>query len=260
MSNKVVNLGIVTDAVGAHPRTFPSREKKLIETAVKNKNVELEFKNIPVVSAASSVGAAYTGGSGQIVALNLDGELAEMHCKAAQTIIAPVLTANGLDIGMDQTENDGIEIALGNNARSKYAYTVGQEKVLFKAKVKIQDVSGTDNLVLGFRSPKAYQAAFASYDEYAGFNINEGNVTAVYDDGTTAGSVASLGTVADLGVADVQLILHRSGLVDFYVNGAKVLASVTLPADTVVIPFIFFLHDADVAGTVELQELVWGKY
>jgi len=132
----------------------------------------------PTFHAAIGYGAP-TGTTGDTNIMLLDGETFEYHIKGTQTILAPVFSADGLNVGMDQTNNDGVEITQGITARSKAARVVGTESFFAELTLSVEDVSGTDFCFLGFRKAEAYQAALASYTDFAGLNIDDGTINFV---------------------------------------------------------------------------------
>lgn len=215
------------------------------------------FENIPLASTAASGGGAATGAGGDENLLNLGRNVFEYHILGTQTILSPVQHADGLDIGMDQTENDGVEVTQGITATSKHAFTVGTDEAFyFKVTINIADVSGSDDCAIGFRKAEAYQANIDDYDEMAALNVISGSIN--IETILNAGATDTTDTTQDVadGV-DVTLTVRvdKDGVVTFEIDGADPLttATFTFDADEVVIPFIYFLHDSDVAGEVVLK-------
>lgn len=182
------------------------------------------------------------------------------HVMGTQTILGPSVTADGWDIGMDQTDNDGYEFAVGGiTSRNPLAHVVGTDGGAYlELLVKIADVSGADPFLVGFRKAEDFQADWNSYDELAAIGLFGADIktstilnnAATVDTDTTDN--ASDGTALRLGV-----FVSPAGVVTYQVNRAAPTTTVAFSFDSgeVLIPFIFFLHGSDVAGTVVLQEL-----
>ena len=135
-------------------------------------------------------GTAVDGGAGSVNILNTGSENYEWSVLGAGQAIAYLTWgANGLNIAQDQAEDDGIELTQGITARSKVAYTVGTDRFYIESRLKLSDVSGTDDCLIGFRKAEAYQANVDDYDEAAFINVNAGDVileTILNDGGTTS--------------------------------------------------------------------------
>lgn len=157
-------------------------------------------------SLAASVASAFTDTSGSSVPATLtantdpvgtagdenllifDDNIFEYHILGTQTIPAPVRSATGLNIGMDQTDDDGVEITQGILANSRSAFVVGTSKAFcLKVEIAIPDVTGTDDCAVGFRKVEAYQANIDDYDELAAINIISGAISTetILNDGAT---------------------------------------------------------------------------
>ena len=140
-----------------------------------NRSTKDEFDAQPMQSADAAGGAA-TGTTGDVNILRTAKNLFEWSVLGTQTITYLSYDANGLEVAQDQTANDGIELTQGINARSKAAYVVGTDKFYVQARIKLADVSGTDDCAFGLRKAEAYQAAIDDYDEMAVLNVISGDV------------------------------------------------------------------------------------
>src|SRR6185436_8848031 len=115
----------------------------------------------PVISTAISPGGVATGTAGDLNLLMWPGFSKEYLIKGTQTIKAPSMTTVGLDLGsLDQTADDGLElIPTTTTAGSSSKYVIGTSPAFYyEAKVKVEDVSGSDDLCIGFRKDEAGQA------------------------------------------------------------------------------------------------------
>lgn len=200
-----------------------------------------------------------TGATGDVNVMAFDDAKFEYHMKGAgQTILAPTFGANGLDISLDLTNNEGVEITQGITARSKSAFTVGTDPAFFfTVTLKITDVSGTDDLAMGFRKAEAYQANVDDYDEMAALNVISGaiKIETILNNAATV-TTDTTQTVADAGTVTLTVKVSAAGVVTYEINGAAptVTAAFTFDSGEVVVPFLYFLHDADVAETTYLQK------
>jgi hypothetical protein len=222
------------------------------------RSVHLDFLHEAVTS--KRLGGATTGSTGdRNQALFCDGML-EWVVLGTQTILTPVLTATGWDVAMDQTNDDGIELTNGILGRlDGPAYKIGTDAAFYaKLKLKLADVSGTDDCAFGFRKAAAYTAAIDSYTDFAVLNVISGTIkieTALNDAATTTTSTTQ--SWADGETHTLEVYVSATGVVTYKIDGAvpTVTAAFTFDTDDVVVPFFYFLHDSDVCDTVEL--ILW---
>lgn len=216
------------------------------------------FKEIPIASTAASGGGAATGTGGDENLLGMGMNTFMYHILGTQTILSPVQHASGLNIGMDQADNDGVEITQGISSAAKHAFTVGTDAAFFfRCKFSIADVSGTDDCAIGFRKAEAYQANIDDYDEMAALNVISGNIT--IETILNAAATSATDTTddwADAATHTLQVNVSNAGVVTFLIDG---IAPTTTSAFTfddaeVVVPFFYFLNASDVAGEVVIQE------
>jgi hypothetical protein len=186
-----------------------------------------------------------------------------IHVKGTQTLLTPLLdTTNGLDISQDQTDNDGVEYIFGGHLGplNPYAVTVGTTPNTFaRLKIKIADVSGTDDCAFGFRKLEASQANLDDYDEAAFLNVILGDIkTETILNGAATTTSAALTTAVDGATKDLKVeIVGRN--VRFYVNGVRYGLSFRFDAGEVVVPFFFFLQATTSPGKVFFQEFEYGR-
>jgi len=196
------------------------------------------------------------GTAGDENLLIFDENIFEYHILGAQTIAAPVRSATGLNVGMDQTDNDGVEISQGILANSRSAFVVGTSKAFcLKVKFTIPDVSGTDDCAIGFRKAEAYQANIDDYDEMAALNVISGNIT--IETILNAGATTSTDTTddwADAASKTLEVYVDANGVVTYKIDGVAptTTAAFTFDDGEVVVPFFYFLHASDLAGAVTL--------
>lgn len=182
---------------------------------------------------------------------------------AGQTIIAPVQTAVGLNIGMDQGAGEGIEIAGGVLTRGLFNGVAGVDTMFIQLKVKVEDASGVGKLLVGWRRAEAFRADWNDYLDLVAIGIdgvanpNTIQMEKILNNAATV-TVNTTQTWADGAEKSLSCLIQKNRLAKFGVNGAAPTTETAYTADDAdpLIPFIRFEHAADLAGTVELTELI----
>ena len=210
----------------------------------------------PVTSGKGGGAATGTTGDENIMLFEHNGF--EYHILGTQTILAPSLTAVGLNIAMDQTDNDGVEISQGILSTNKHVFTIGTDGPFFlRVKFKIADVSGTDDCLVGFRKAEAYQAAVDNYDEMAALNVISGaiNIESILNAAATA-TTDTTDAWADNETITLQVNVSAAGVVTYKIDGSAptVTAAFTFDTAEVVVPFMYFLNAAGLVDTLEIVE------
>lgn len=239
-----------------------------------SKRLYTEFRYRPICVRANGAAAGGTAGDTNLLffpgeCLEMPSTLLEYHIKGTQTLVAPAFGANGLDIGLDQTSTDGVELSPGITARCPVAFTVGTDKDFFlEVTTKIEDVSGLQ-YTIGFRKAEAYQADDDDYNDMAAIGIvgTAGDIKLA----TILGNAATTTTdttddAADAAVLGLRVNVSSAGVVTYQrslASGSALAAPTTTAAftfanGTVLVPFIYCVNAADVAGTVELQKFDCG--
>lgn len=254
------------------PRTFASVRARwqdiaagsLTRKKLNNRHQFFEFRVTPTMMLKGTTGAAPSGATGSVNILGFAGEgMLEMQMLGAgQTIIVPVLKDDGLEISQDQADDEGVELCAGITSRAASAFQVGTDPAFFlRVRGVIDDVSGSDELAFGFRKTQAYQAALASYTDFAVVNLNAGqweSKTNLNNGGVTTTTLTGA-TVADLGAFEVMISVSSSGAVTYTVGTAgsrssnSAAVAFTLDSNDVVVPFCRFLHTSDLANSVRLR-------
>lgn len=188
---------------------------------------------------------------------------------AAQTLLVPAASATGLNIAGDQTDDDGFEISpalpiTGDDGR--FVYTVGTDAPFYmKCNVDVADVSGTDELLIGFRKRADFAAAVSSYTDYAWFNINAGDIyTETRLNTGTASDVDTGENLADGGDVTLEVQVDSEGRVEFFIDGQNATdgefttQEFTFDDGDTVIPVIRLLQDSDLTGDVLVSDLEIG--
>lgn len=215
-----------------------------------------EFEAIPTCHASAGYGNP-TGTTSDVNILNTPGNKFEYHIKGTQTILAPVFDANGLNIAMDQTNNDGVELTQGITARSKSAFVVGADAFYLAVTMRLADVSGSDDCAVGFRAAAAYQANIDDYTDMAALNVISGaiKIETILNNAATV-TTDTTNTWADAATKTLKVIVQKSGAVTYEIDGVAptVTAAFTFDSGDTVVPFLYFLHDADLMDTLYVQK------
>jgi hypothetical protein len=128
-----------------------------------------------------------------------------------------------------------------------------------RAVIKLADASGANPLVVGFRKAEAYQATVAAYADYAYIGaIGTANPNTIFLTTEAAGggntNTDTTNTWADGAIKEFKVKVSAAGVVTYEINNAApaAVAAFSFTAADVVIPSLFFLQAADLAGLVEL--------
>jgi len=178
---------------------------------------------------------------------------------ATSTKLALTSTNDGLELILDATASEGVELSAPTWDNSQKQFVAGKNNFSLYAKIKIDDVSGLNPLWIGFRKKAAYTATFADYTDYAVVGL--GNATGdIYTSiELNAGGATSTDTTlnwADGETHELEVRVAASGAVTFFVDGYQVNKSTSFTFDSgdSIIPVIYALQTADI-GTPSLLEL-----
>jgi hypothetical protein len=235
-----------------------ANDEIVLNRIARPKRVEFGRIGRPIISTAAVTGGAATGTAGDENLLIWPGCKLEYHILGTQTIVGPVMTSLGLDLGsMDQTANDGWELCPGcETALHDQVFTVGTSPAFyFEAKLKIADVSGTDDLAIGFRKYETYQANVDDYDEMAAINIISGDIKIeTILNGAATTTTDTTDNWADAATKTVRVEVSSAGVVTYKIDGQPPTATAAFTFDTgeVVVPFIYVLQDTDIMGACPL--------
>ena len=215
-----------------------------------------EFESRALTALAA--GGAPLGATGSVNVLATEDNLFEYHIKGTQTILAPVLAAGGLDVGMDQTDNDGVEITQGITARSRAAFVVGTDAFYAKCKLSIATVAGTDDCAFGFRTAEAYQANLDDYNNMAALNVIAGDIKIeTIDDNAATTTTDTTNDWADGETHTLEVYVGVDRAVTYKIDGVAPLVTAPFSLDNgdTVVPFFFMLNaNASQAGAILIQE------
>lgn len=213
-----------------------------------------DFKTNPVTAKAA--GGVAGGTAGDINVMLFERNAIAYSPKGTQTITAPVLTAVGLDIGMDQTDNDGVELGGSAIDRARNTFTIGTSEPFFlSVRFKIEDVSGTDDCAIGFRKTQASQANFDDYTDAATLNVISGDVfieTILNNAATTSTDTTSNWADTETHTLTVKVAKDGKALYEIDGTAPTTTAAFTFDSGDVVHPFMFMLNAIDLVGKVEI--------
>ncbi|MCK5435994.1 MAG: hypothetical protein KAI88_05145 [Nitrosomonadaceae bacterium] len=264
-----VSAGTIKDA-SISPSTLSGALEEINALFLEASGTDLTITQSPALQSAATTGVAPTGATGDVNLMVLqDGTIMEQFILGAgQTIISPRMAATvGLNIALDQVDNEGAEYNFGARANAKHAYTIGTSAAFFmEATIYIEDISGLEPLFMGFRKVEANNATLATYTDYVGLGLNAAtsatNVVAI-DEINGGGQTLTDTTDAwggDAAAAVLKVLVSAAGVCTFQLNGVAVTTAPTVSFDTgdVVMPCIHFLNGSDVAGDIGLQTLKIG--
>lgn len=245
--------------LGPNPGELDAR---ICQRKLAYRDFDIRFNRRPICAKADGAGAA-TGTTGDVNLLMVDGgRILEYHIKGTQTLVAPVIGSNGLNVSLDLTDNDGIELTPGITALSPFAYVVGTDLAFFTSlRFRLTDVSGTDQCMVGFRKAEAYRADWNDYDELFAVNIVSGDIkTSKILNNAATSTTDTTDDWADATQKEVSIYVSAGGVCTVKVNtgtgptgqAPTVELAHTFDAGEVVVPFFYMLHDADVAEATEL--------
>lgn len=221
-------------------------------------------------------GGAATGTAGDVNVLRTGNPWAVEHeygIIGTQTIISPVLTVSptgygGLDVTLDETLNDGMEIVFGASesgvARGKLAFKIGTDRAFFaRLRVYLTDVSG-GVLYFGFRKAQALDT-IANYTDYAliGLVDDTGNISTTTRLNTGSATTTDTGQDwADTTQHELMVKVSNSGAVTYFLDGDRLYAPPSFTFDTgdVVIPMFRHQHTTDVSDDVILVGSIANDY
>jgi hypothetical protein len=206
----------------------------------------------------------------QSAGLTCAGNTTTVPCLATfgsgvKLVWAPVVTASALldmdasslDIAGDQTDNDGTEIMGGVMGASGRPFIVGDDPAFyFCATLAIEDVSGADEVRIGFRKVEAMNAVWGAYSDYASIGPNAGDIIITTEnDGGGETDTDTTDNYADAGAAVKYCVkVSGAGAVTYTIDNSAPTSTAAFSFDDgdSIIPVIHFLHASDLAGEIDL--------
>lgn len=218
---------------------------------------------LPPVMAGYTKGGIPSGVTGDNnIMLCASGNVFVHNVKVTQTLLGPIWLAPGLDISQDLTDNDGIEYTttvVAGSGNPTY-FTVGTDAAFFcRALINVADVSGTDDLAVGFRKLEAMQAAIDNYDEMAAIGLSNATGDIALETILNNAATTTTDTTNDWADAEthsLEVRVSSAGVVTYLLDGVAptTVAAFSFDIGEVVVPFIHLLHATTTPGSVKLYE------
>ena len=265
---KNVSLG---NATGASSLTLSAGTGEITVTGtVKQIDAELmgqtgiyipAFTQDSIAATAANTGGVPTGATGNVNLITMQtGAVAQAFVVGAgQTILQPIMGANGLIISGDQAAAEGYEYNF-----PYHQYTIGtSDPFAFELGLYINDMDGADPYVFGFRKTEANNALMSAYDTYAtiGMNAATSIVNIVIADELNAGG-QTLTNTTDAWGGDgsyhlLRVLVDATGNVTYTIDGAAPSVTHAFQFDNadVVIPFIRCVHAAGAQTDVAIRRM-----
>jgi len=187
---------------------------------------------------------------------------------AGQTI-EPVITADGLNVAGDQTNDEGYEIYSHFLGASGHPFRVGEAAFFFLCKFLVTDGTGTDDLQVGFRRAEICRPNFDDYVDAACMGmITAASPMDVYiqtiNDGAATTETDTTNNLANATAVQFKILVDAAGAVT-YQHDIAAPGTLAAPAATAAFSFDagdpvipFFRHLQVVApGTGAIPILLW---
>lgn len=259
--------GVVDAEIASNTITNASISAETIrQTELDANYADIKCDRAVVASIRNGGAAGGSTGDENILAMG-DGIHMEQHILGAgQTIIVPQLTAIGLDFGLDQTDDEGMELCGGILAANAYSYTAQTDACFVEVTVKFEDASGVDPFYVGFRKQEAYQAAIGSYTDYFVLGVegtSDPNKIQFQTNlnGAGASTTDTTDTWADGAEKTIRVNVSAAGVATGLIDGNAPTtepSTFTFDSGDVLTPFIYFLNGTDLAGKVEVSSIKLG--
>lgn len=226
----------------------------------------------PLISGLSSDATAVDGADTTVTRFGMGPYTLEIRNEQACADIIPLRVVdgdccNGIQIPNDNADNDGGEMGFGilNDTNQMHAFTIGTDPAFFfEVKLGVPDVSEYDVLGIGFRGDAAYADAvntaaayLAAYDDKAGFNVDNGDITIVSSlNAADTGPTDTTDDWADDEAHTLKVLVSSAGVTTFQIDGAapSTTAAHTFDTGDVVIPYIIWCKDAANTDTPPIIE------
>ena len=224
------------------------------------KMITEDFKSAPVMSAV--LGSAATDSSSSYMMMGKNTFMTTPI--VAQTEIAPVIAATGLDVAGDATEDDGREIdfsGAGAIVVPAKSYKIGSGAFYGKLEFSMSLPTDIDVCAFGFRKCAAHNADLGAYTDYATLNVVSGDISISTE--INGAGISTTDTTDDWAATETHILevyVSTAGVVTFKIDGAAptITAAVTLDSGDSFMPFFQFVLDATPVTTIILKNLEVG--
>lgn len=193
--------------------------------------------------------------------------------------LTPDMDAGSLDIAGDLTDNDGSAIIFGVGGASGRPFTIGRDPAFYMCTkfalsgTTTTTVSGIDNNVMAAFMEvginEAWNADFKARNSYAGIGV-EGTAASgltledVYihteDDGAGVVSTDTTDSTTENVAQTLCVYVSAAGVVTYTIDGQAptVTAAYTFDDNVQVVPYINYLHTADLADEIDIYSIKVG--
>lgn len=226
------------------------------------------FNQSPIVQSNLNTGVAPSGVAGDINLIHLqDGSVMEEFVITAQAILAPRMTATGLEIGGDQIATNGYEYNWGVDANRRFAYVAQTALAFFiEATFVVTTVANVEHFFVGFRRNAANNPNYALYTDGAmiGLHPVTNAATAIIAQSLNGPGWAYTNTTnawANGTTHKVRVNVAANGVVTYLIDGAApvaIPAAQTFDAGDVIIPFIHFSQAAAAFTPIKITQMAVG--
>lgn len=259
-----ITLGIETDDPKNYQSKLNNREKKVVEAAREDKNIEDTFGSAVTISAVNQSGGLLltsTLAAGDEFALSTGKAQYTAHVQSVNGTVVntfPVATAAGLELKVTGSATNGVlgwELVPNSIfSNSDSAYTIGSlaeglgKKIFVEAQLTATDISDVNEWAVGFRKVEAFQADMDAYDELASLRIDASGdvqISTILNNGATSDTDTTI-NAADATSITLRVEADNNGKCIFKINGTETsVANFSFDAAEVVMPFIYLITDTD---------------
>ena len=232
---------------------------KVTQKMLKDSSTYETFQVNPITCLSGNAGGATSGTDTHVNLMTTGANIFEYSLIGTQTIVAPVLAADGLLCSLDLTAAEGVEYTQGVTARSKSAFKIGTDGAFYlKIGLKVADVSGCAECAVGFRNAAAYAAAIDDYSDMAVLNLQGGDIKieTILNNATTT-TTDTTDDWADTEEHTLEVYVSATGVVTYKIDGVapKTVPAAAFTFDTTdtVVPFLHIKHDTTAPGAIHLQ-------
>lgn len=174
----------------------------------------------------------------------------------------PAVDAGSFDLAGDQANDEGAEFLWGVGEASGAPFIIGESNAFYTcARLTIEDASGTDDFMVGFRRYEAHDAAIDNNNDQAAIGIigsaNPNNIyIATADDGGSHTETDTTQNWADGATHKLCTYISAAGVVTYTIDDSAPVTTAAFTWDDAdpVIPFIYLLQHSDLTGEVDLLE------
>jgi len=256
-------IGIETDNPGNYNTKHNNREKKLLETAREDTNIEESFDSPAVISAFYDTGLLQDSALAALDVFSMQTRSAHYTVNVQSvngTVIntTPTVTATGLELEVAAATNSvlGWEISPGTTFTTSYAgKTIGSfpggKDVFFEVVATITTAANSEEFIVGWRKSAPAIAEFDDYTDFAALRVDASadiQMETILNDAAAATDDTAINMTGGTQFT-LRVELTNSGKSRFIVNGTDysslVAAPLTLDSGDVFIPFIHLITTAD---------------